>query len=158
MFRAHESHSVLSPLHADAPAVALALSLSLSSPFSGSQPNPETGSNAGGGDLGDRSQTLFHLPSAGPGSRSNVSFSPLQRGRASLPNRASLSLTEQNLCLPLFLNSALTDLPLIEKTRRQDKPSYAFQFLMHPRLPCWGERLNMCLFPPLPLQRLQWMK
>lgn len=84
---------------------------------------------------------------------SNVSFSPCRRGRES-PQR---ELSEWILCLPLsFLNSALTDSSLIEIHSKINLVMRSdFICILIPLM--WG-RVNMCLFLPFPLKRLQWME
>lgn len=64
-------------LHANALTVALALYAVLGQPA-----DRKTGSNAGGGDLSDWSQTLFHLSSAMPAHTLMLHF-PHAQGRES---------------------------------------------------------------------------
>lgn len=126
-------------LHANALTMALAFDAILGQPA-----DQETGSNTGGGDLSDWSQTLFHLFSAMPAHTLMFHF-PLAQGEGVSTKRAFWLNSLFRFCFNWFFPDRNTD---------QDKLSYALQFYKHPdSLMC--ERVNMCLFLHFPLKRFQ---
>lgn len=123
-------------LHANALTKALALCAVLGQPAV-----RKTGSNTGGGDLSDWSQTLFHLSSAMPAHTLMLHFPPTHRGgnihKESFLSELSLwSVSLFQFCFNWFIPDRNTD---------QDKLSYALQFYMW-LLSLMYEIVNMCVY------------
>lgn len=100
----------------------------------------KTGSNAGGGDLSDWSQMLFHLSSAMPAHTLMLHF-PHAQGRES-PQR---ELSKRTLSVSIALFQFCFNWLIPDRNADQNRLSYALQFYMH-LFPLMRKRVNMCLF------------